>query len=147
MTEADALTTRIAQASRPPLVLVSGEQTGGRFAVIETREHRDSAPPRHIHAHEDEIVYVLEGRVLFETAGEQIPASTGSCVFLPRESEHVYRIESDEARLLIVVAPAGLEGYYRELHRPAAHGTVQLEIEGLVTLAARFGLTITGPGC
>ena len=65
---------------------------------------------------------------------------------LTRESEHSYRIESDEARLLIVVAPAGLEGYYRELHQPVAHESAQPEIERVVTLAARFGLTITGPG-
>jgi quercetin dioxygenase-like cupin family protein len=147
MIETDVFATKTATESTPPLVLVSGEQTGGRFAVIETRERRDAAPPRHIHAHEDEVVYVLEGRVLFETAGEQIPAAAGACVFLSRESEHSYRVESDEARLLIVVAPAGLEGYYRELHQPAAQRTAQPEIERLVTLAARFGLTITGPGC
>jgi quercetin dioxygenase-like cupin family protein len=146
MTETDTFATRTASGSTPPLVLISGKQTGGRFAVIETRERCDATPPRHIHAHEDEIVYVLEGRVLFETAGNQIPASAGCCVFLPRDSEHSYRIESDEARLLIVVAPAGLEGYYRELHRPVAHESAQPEIERVVTLAARFGLTITGPG-
>jgi mannose-6-phosphate isomerase-like protein (cupin superfamily) len=104
-------------------------------------------PPRHIHAHEEEVVYILEGRILFETVGRQIPTSAGSCVVLPRGSEQSYRIESDEARLLIFIAPAGLEAYYRELHQPDTHGSVRSEIERVVTLAARFGLTTTGPGC
>lgn len=129
-----------------PNILLGGEQTAGRFAVIEICERGGAAPPRHIHALEDEVVYVLTGRVTFVTDGEARVAGAGACVYLCRGGEHTYRVESDEARLLIFVAPAGLEGYYRELHQPPAEPGAMGEVERLVTLSARFGLTITGPG-
>lgn len=146
MQEASARAVVPTPRSGSPIVLVAGAETGGRFAVIEARERRDTAQPRHIHTREDEIVYVLAGQVLFEIAGEHRTAPAGACIFLPRDSEHSYRVESDEALLLIFVAPAGLEAYYCELHQSAVAQGGQNDIEWLVTLAARFGLTITGPG-
>ena len=44
--------------------MLSGEQTGGRFALVEHPiKPRALAAPLHTHADEDEISYVLEGEV------------------------------------------------------------------------------------
>ena len=63
-----------------------------------------------------------------------------------------YRVESDEARLLIFLLPAGLEGCYRELGQLAGEpdggpGKGSDRVERLVATAARYGVEITGPGC
>ena len=132
-------------------VPVAGEATGGRFALIETRARRGDGPPRHLHTREDEVVYVLEGRLTVYRGEEPLDAPAGTCVLLPRGGEHTYRVESEEARLLVFLLPAGLEGCYRELDQAArgadgAPGEGSDQVERLVATAARYGVEITGPG-
>jgi quercetin dioxygenase-like cupin family protein len=121
-------------------VLVTGEETYGRLAIIEQHVWREAPSPRHLHANEDEIVYVLAGHLTFNLCGVPLDAPAGSCVVLPRNVEHSYRVVSEEARLLVIVTPAGLEGYFREVGAPGP-----IDIERLVTTAACYGVTITGP--
>ena len=120
-------------------ILVRGEQTAGRLALIELIESRGGGPPRHLHHWEDEVIYVLDGEVTFHQGDVRFAASAGSCVLLQRGFEHTWRVDSVEARLLVAVAPAGLEASYRDL---SWSGT---PIEQLVLVAARFGIEITGP--
>ena len=134
---------RVDDAVRP---LVGGEETGGRVALVELRERRGAGPPRHVHSGEDEVVYVLAGRVAFEVDGVALDAPAGSCVLLPRGSEHTYRVVSAAARLLVVAAPAGIEGYYQELARFAARPDGAGAVERLIASAACHGVAITGPG-
>ena len=126
-------------------VLVAGEHTGGRFAVIETRERPGSEPPRHVHSREDEVVYVLEGRVTYYRDGERLDGPPGTLFYLPRGCEHTFSIETAEARLLVMVSPAGFEGCLRELIQPDEAGEERHDIERLVATAARYGVSITGP--
>ena len=127
-------------------VLVAGEQTEGRFAVVETRERQGAEPPRHMHSREDEFIYVLEGRVTFDRDGERIDGPSGTWLFLPRGSEHTFSVESAEARLLVMLAPAGLECCLYESGQPDDPAAEQQVIERLVATAARYGVAITGPG-
>jgi quercetin dioxygenase-like cupin family protein len=124
----------------PVRVLLAGAQTGGRVAVIELRLHRDTPAPRHTHAREDEVVYVLDGHLTFNLDSTLVDAPSGSCLILPRNSEHSCRVVSNDARLLVIATPAGLEDFYREVGTPGS-----LPVEQLVTTAACYGITITGP--
>ena len=124
-------------------VLVAGAETGGRFAIIEARERQGAEPPRHIHGREDEFIFVLEGRVTIDREGERFDRPAGSWLFLPRGSEHAVTVASPEARLLVMLAPAGLEECLVELDRPGEPDASM--VERLVGVAARYGVTITGP--
>ena len=146
MTDARAPRPRVAHLDDATSVLVAGEETGGRLAIVELRERRGAGPPHHVHAREDEVVYVLEGRVTFHTGGEPLDCPAGTCLLLPRGGEHTFRVVSAEARLLVLAAPAGIEGYYRELGGPDADRGGAPEVERLVATAARYGVAITGPG-
>lgn len=123
-------------------VLVAGEQTGGRVAVILTRAGRGVVCPRHIHSREDELLCVIAGRATVERDDERHDAPGGTCLFLPRGSAHGFRVSSDEARLMVVLAPAGLEHSLGDLNRLGAPGGGQ-SVEQLVTTAARYGVTIS----
>ena len=131
----------VAEGGGPVRVVVSGADTDGRFALLETRERPGDEPPLHAHTREDEVVYVLEGRVTVSVGGERRDCLTGAAVLLPRGREHAFRVESGEARLLVLLLPAGLEGLYREVG--GATGTH--DMEWLVTISARYGVEITGP--
>ena len=62
---------------------------------------------------------------------------------MPRGGEHGFVVETQEAQLLTLVLPAGLEGYYLELDEASREDGVT--VERLVTVAARYGVEITGP--
>ena len=132
-----------ANRGEPTTVLIAGAETGGKLAILEVRVGRDTLLPVHLHHWDDEIVYVLEGEVTFHLDGERRAGPAGTCMLLPRGSEHSYSVESAEARLLVVVAPSGIEEFYGEQCRG---GTASgLDVERLVTIGARFGVEVTGP--
>lgn len=124
-------------------LVMTGDQTEGRFAVVETVVKRTEEPPLHSHTREDELIHVVQGNVIFHLDGNRLECPAGNSVFLPKGSEHTYCIESEEARLLTLLVPAGLEGFYRELDV-----SVDAEhfIERLITVSARYGVKIMGPG-
>lgn len=132
-------------------VLVTGAQTDGRFALIQTHHTKGHEPPRHVHQHEDEIIYVLEGHVQISVEDVRCDALPGTVVLLPRNSEHSLLLHSATATLLLMLLPAGLEGYFTALSTPATEVYLQDEagttpsVEHLVTTAARYGIEITGP--
>jgi quercetin dioxygenase-like cupin family protein len=123
--------------------LATGADTKGCCALLEITTRRGAEPPRHLHHREDQVVYVLEGDVTFCLEGEQLSRSAGTCVLLPAGREHGFAVDSNEARLLVIVAPAGLEDFYAALTETIPAG--QPAAEWLVGLAARYGMEITGP--
>lgn len=123
-------------------LLVTREQTQGRFALVEITITRGRELPLHAHTREDELLYVVAGDldVYLNDAWHHCPQ--GNAVFLPRGSEHALHLRSSEARLLALAMPPGLEDYYRELEAPMDDGHY---IEWLIGLSARYGVEI--PGC
>jgi quercetin dioxygenase-like cupin family protein len=109
---------------------VTGEETGGRFALWEGLLPRGAAPPLHTHP-QDETFYVLEGDVTIwiveedEAEGDAWvasharPCGPGSAAYAPAGVPHTFRVESDTARMLFLSTPAGIEEYVRALAEPA----------------------------
>jgi quercetin dioxygenase-like cupin family protein len=79
---------------------------GRRVAVIEYTTKPDEEPGDHTHQTEDEVFYVLSGRITFTCEGHTFDLETGGLVFLPCGLRHGYTIHSDEARLLAITSPA-----------------------------------------
>nr|WP_321507483.1 cupin domain-containing protein [uncultured Celeribacter sp.] len=62
--------------------------------------------PTHVHDLQDEILYLLEGTLEFETEGKVITANTGDTVTLPRGIPHaIFNRSGALARALVVVSP------------------------------------------
>jgi quercetin dioxygenase-like cupin family protein len=132
--------------------LATGEDTQGRFALIEAVQRKGNSPPLHVHHREDEIFYVLEGELTVSVGDRTMKAAPGTMVFLPRNVQHTFAIESEQARMLILLTPAGFEGWFKELSVPApamtlppatevAYGDVQRMLEA----APRYGLKFVLP--
>src|SRR4029077_12714845 len=90
-------------------VLAPGEETRGQFALTEQVGRKGNVPPRHIHHREDETFYVVEGEMTFCVGAETITAPPGTMVFAPRDVAHSFTIDSEQVRILVMVAPAGAE--------------------------------------
>src|SRR5215831_16885120 len=72
-------------------VKLAGEQTDGKYAVIEEASPVGGGPPLHIHHQEDELFYVQEGEVEFQLGEQHFRAKAGSVAFLPRNLAHTFR--------------------------------------------------------
>ena len=121
------------------VVKLTGEETEGRFTLIENENPPGAGPPLHVHRNEDEAFYVLQGRVEFEVDGDEVVGEPGATVFLPRGSTHTWRVVGEEpARMLIMLMPAGLESYFRELSALATDGPP--EMEKVLEVSARHGI-------
>jgi quercetin dioxygenase-like cupin family protein len=128
---------------------VTGDETHGQLALAEVRAPRGSGSPVHTHRHEDEAWYVLDGELTFWLGEESRTATTGDFVFGPRGVHHRFRVDSEMARFLILVTPAGFEDFTRACGRPATARTLpppdlspRSEAE-LVAAAQRHGIDIT----
>ena len=132
--------------------LATGEETDGKYATIEAIVPPGSGPPPHIHSREQESFLVLEGEMTFQLGEERIVACEGTFLNMPVGSLHCFKNESDKiARLLISVAPAGLEQMFLEVGQPladdaqAAPPPSQADIQKLLEAAPRYGVEIRVP--
>jgi quercetin dioxygenase-like cupin family protein len=129
----------------------SSESTAGRVGVTETLAPRGSGSPLHVHHNEDEWFYVIEGELTFWVGGQVITGPTGSFVYGPREVPHTFIVSSEQARFLLVVEPAGFEGFVRALGQPAQElvipppATEPPDVAAMAALAAEYGIEILGP--
>jgi quercetin dioxygenase-like cupin family protein len=79
------------------------------------------ASPYHVHRAEDETFYVLEGTLEFISGERRLTDGPGSYVFLPRDIPHGFRvIGTSPARFLVLITPAGFEGFVMEMGQPAS---------------------------
>jgi quercetin dioxygenase-like cupin family protein len=91
---------------------ITGEQSGGEWAVVEWNVRPGDEPPLHTHTREDETVYVVEGAITAFVGGQSIEVEAGSYAALPRGIEHGLIVRSEIARLLVTLEPAGAEYFF-----------------------------------
>jgi len=127
--------------------LATAEDTKGKFALIETVARKGNVPPPHIHHREEETFYVLEGETTFSVGGQTIKATPGTMVCVPRDVVHSFAIESEQLRVLILLTPAGMEGWFKEFSVPAPAMTLPplvetpySEIERMLEVAPQYGI-------
>ena len=115
---------------RNPDLKASGASTGGSLTLIETVI--DGGPPRHVHAHEDESFYVLDGALEVECGDDRFDAGPESFVFLPRNVAHVFRSVGGRATALLIVTPGGLDAYFAELHAAMQANADPAEVKSIM---------------
>ena len=127
------------------------QTTAGRMWAKELVAPRGMAVPMHVHTHEDEAFYVLEGEVDMHIGDEVISASRGSFLWGPRTVPHAFRIESDTAKVLIVSTPGGFDRFFFQTGTPATArslpppATTPPDLDAIVATARELGVDIVGP--
>ena len=123
------------------VVRATGETTGGAYTLFEEIDPVDT--PLHVHAHEDELFYILEGEHVIRCGDEEFTVGPGGFVFCPRGVPHSQRrVVPRTGRELVLISPAGLEGFFRELAAADAAGT--LGPEAYATASERYGIEWIG---
>jgi quercetin dioxygenase-like cupin family protein len=132
--------------------LATGQDTNGQYAVWEALVPPGGGPPPHVHSREEEGFYILEGEITFTFDGKQLIATAGMFANMPVGMPHSFKNESNKpAKMLISVAPAGLEKMFFEVGVPLAEGATTAlrpskeEIEKLLKIAPNYGVEILLP--
>ena len=132
--------------------LAIGDDTNGKYAMWEAIVPPGGGPPPHVHRREEEGFYILEGEITFTVNGEKVVAMAGMFANMPVGTPHSFKNESDQpAKMLISVAPAGLEKMFMEVGVPLADGATtalpptKQEIEKLLAVAPKYGIEIRVP--
>ena len=115
--------------------------TNGELFVIEHRTSQKGGPPRHIHPHQDEWFYVIEGDFLFEVGHDRATLRPGGSILAPRNLAHAWAfIGNRGGKMLISYTPAGkMEAFFREVTKSNSMPPQDK------ALFARFDLILTGP--
>jgi quercetin dioxygenase-like cupin family protein len=99
-------------------ILVTGEQTGGRYSLIDMLVPPGGGPPPHRHDFE-EMFTILDGEIELTFRGEAQRASAGSSVNIPANAPHSFKNTSDQSvRLLCMCTPAGQEEFFLAVGDP-----------------------------
>jgi quercetin dioxygenase-like cupin family protein len=128
-----------------------GHQTQDQAEVFEIRGRAGVGSPIHTHTRQIECFYILEGELTYLLGEKEVRAAPGAFVLVPPKTRHALVVESEEARFLSFVFPAGLVKFFDEVGKPAEAATLpplnlpMPDPAGLEAAARRSDQTILGP--
>ena len=125
--------------------LVDGTVSGAGMGMFElTVGPGARVPPAHSHTDNEEIVYVLEGRLRYSVDGEQRDLAPGDRMYTPKGSVHAFSNPHDRpARALIMLTPDIGAQYFRDIAEVvgAPGGPNPAKMMEVMT---RYGLVLAG---
>jgi quercetin dioxygenase-like cupin family protein len=118
--------------------LITGEETGGDYFVMEAVVPPGGGPPLHIHRREAESFFVVEGVCDFHLDGTLVTMGPGGYVNVPRDTVHRFHNSSDAlTRLILTFTPDGIEHFFLETLKPVIDGEPQPD-ETIEEVGARY---------
>jgi quercetin dioxygenase-like cupin family protein len=107
-----------------PFLIKLGECAHGRgLAIVQYTARSGEEPPEHVHPTEDEVFYVVNGRLTFVCGGEEYPVAMGGMMILPAGSPHTYRLATGEAAQVLAITypvqstPDGWNGFVADMEQ------------------------------
>ena len=105
---------------------VESSQSGGEYGVVMWTVRAGEEPPLHTHSREDELLYVVQGKLIARVGDARVEVGPGAYAALPRGVPHTIEVVGDQATLLLSFVPGGLERFMvprkGEQPDPAAFG-------------------------
>src|SRR5450432_3375855 len=104
-------------------ITVDGDDTKGRFCVVDMHIPPGGGPGPHRHEFEETFI-VLDGEIEATFRGKKSVVHAGETVNIPANAPHMFHNASaDAARLLCICSPAGQEKFFLEVGVPVASRT------------------------
>jgi mannose-6-phosphate isomerase-like protein (cupin superfamily) len=106
-------------------ILLSGDDTDGRYCLIDMMIPPGGGPGPHRHDFEESFT-ILEGEIETNFRGKQSVVRAGETINIPANAPHSFRNASqDPVRLLCICAPAGQEEFFAEIGITVASRTTR----------------------
>jgi mannose-6-phosphate isomerase-like protein (cupin superfamily) len=132
--------------------LATGEDTNGKYAMWEALVPPGGGPPPHVHSREEEAFFILEGELAVYIGEKRLVARAGMFANMSIGTPHHFKNESQQpVRLLITIAPAGLEQMFFEVGQPVAPGATSAPpptketLARMLAIAPNYGIEIKLP--
>jgi quercetin dioxygenase-like cupin family protein len=134
--------------------LVSGPETADQLGAALVTQPPGIATPLHVHSHEAEAFYLLEGSMTYRAGEEMFHLVDGDFLYLPRGVPHAFRVTgTTPVRYLALTVPGRLLGLYDEVGMPASERRLPgddgppmaEEIARWNSVGPAYGLTVVGP--
>jgi mannose-6-phosphate isomerase-like protein (cupin superfamily) len=128
--------------------LLSGEQTGGQFCLFENRSGGNTRTPIHVHARDDETVYIIEGELTATLDGKSRRLTAGESMFLPRSIPHqLVNMSGKPNRYVLIGTPALFDRFVEQAGHELQPDEIvgpptPQEIERLREASPKFGITL-----
>ncbi len=128
--------------------LLSGDETAGQFCLFENRTGGDTRTPIHVHARDDETIFIIEGELTAIVEGQPRRLTAGESMFLPRGIPHqLVNMSGNPCRYILIGTPALFDRFVEQgghvLQTDEAVGPpTPEEIERLREASPRFGITL-----
>ncbi len=104
-------------------ITVSGDDTNGRFCVIDMHIPPGGGPSRHRHDFE-EMFILLEGEMEATFRGKRTTVRAGDVINIPSNAPHQFHNASSKpVHLLCICSPAGQENFFQQVGVPVATRT------------------------
>ena len=104
-------------------ILLSSEDTNGRYCLIDMHVPPGGGPPPHRHDFEESFT-VFEGEIEATFRGEKSVVRTGQTISIPANAPHSFINASQQpARLLCICSPAGQEEFFLAIGIPVVART------------------------
>lgn len=131
------------------IIRLSGKETGGAFSVVEERLAPGDGAPPHIHHHEDQTDYIVEGEVEFMVGGDTIRATAGTIVHGPKGVPHAFKnVGEKQAVIHSWFHPAGFETMIAEVGdvvTDPSETPPEPDMAKMMKLAPEYGLEMLLP--
>jgi|SRR5215467_6682750 mannose-6-phosphate isomerase-like protein (cupin superfamily) len=118
------------------VVMVSKDDSEGRYSLIEMVHPPNIGPALHIHPNAPEAYYVLEGEYVIQCGDKINHSKAGDFVFIPKAVPHSYKSGQSGGKML-VISPAGLENYFKKVANAVRTGKITWELEK--EIASQYG--------
>jgi quercetin dioxygenase-like cupin family protein len=119
-------------------ILVTGDESGGRYSLIDMHISADAGPPPHRHDFEETFT-LLEGELEFTVRGQAHVVHAGSTITVPSNAPHFFRNRSGKvARMLCICSPPGLEDFFMALGVPVTSRTASTPEPTVEEMAERW---------
>ncbi len=104
-------------------ILLSGEDTAGRYTLIDMHIPPGGGPGPHRHDFEESFT-VLEGEIETVFRGETSTVKSGETINIPANAPHQFANKTEQpVRLLCICAPSGQDEFFMEVGVPVATRT------------------------
>ena len=128
--------------SRDPVrIKVSQQADGAALAMIVQDMSPGTSVPLHLHQREDEIILIQSGNGVATLGDRETPVMAGSVVWVPKGTWHAGRnTGTTTLKWTGIYAPAGFEGYFREISRAPGVEPRQRTADEWEALDRRYGI-------
>jgi quercetin dioxygenase-like cupin family protein len=134
------------------IIHTTGEETNGRYAMVELYATKEGEAPWHVHHREDEGFFIIDGEMTVYVGDKVMKGKPGDFILAPKDVPHMYTVDTPgHVRVLMMFSPAGFEDFVRATSVratslfPPPPETINIDFEQIMKVAEQFGAEFVEP--